>query len=380
MDAIAVVANSLLVLDHHETAKQLIGRPYAHIDESACGCALVWDYLYPHVELPTLVKYIDDGDRYTLALPSVFEFLAALSNQDKSFEVWSELLHMTNQEVDAFIESGRAILKFNSMRVNEIASESFPITICGVAGLATNGAKFYSTLVGEVLAKQTQTFGAVFFMRPDGNVEVSLRSVGLDVEAMAKTFGGGGHVKAAGFSLPNLSFLALFDEHARKLLHAHQVDVALEAFGSKLSAMTDHSIVGIGDALMTHLSDTGGILIDDVSIRTYFRNTDDNLTFNSYISWMAYLFGAPARETVKKWYHRILPYKVVINNVFNEDEISNLLNQPRTSDGGVDITVADKLLNTVKPQYTATLCIQKTCEVEILLPEQSIRIQRSFEI
>ena len=48
----------------------------------------------------------------------------------------------------------------------------------------------------------------VFVMREtkDGGIKVSMRSQKYNVAALAKTFGGGGHVKAAGFTIPNTQF------------------------------------------------------------------------------------------------------------------------------------------------------------------------------
>ncbi len=49
---------------------------------------------------------------------------------------------------------------------------------------------------------------SVFVMREtiEGGIKVSMRSLKYNVAALAKTFGGGGHVKAAGFTIPNARF------------------------------------------------------------------------------------------------------------------------------------------------------------------------------
>ena len=43
---------------------------------------------------------------------------------------------------------------------------------------------------------------AIFSEKDDGSVKASLRALNSDVAAIAKRYGGGGHVKAAGFSIP----------------------------------------------------------------------------------------------------------------------------------------------------------------------------------
>lgn len=381
MDAISVVANSLLVLDHHETAKPLIGKPYAVINQSVCGSALTWMYLYPQVEMPPLVKYVNSGDLYIFDQPNTEEFHAALAIQDKDFSAWSNLLHMDESAVERFIESGRTLLKLINTRVDEITAEAFPITICGITGLAANGVKAYSTQAGAVLAERSKTFGAVFCIRHDGEVEISLRSIDLDVETMARSFGGGGHVHAAAFSVPVLNFISMFDSHADSLVQIHMADVALDAFGAKIPALPDTRAETIETALLEHFGGWNGLSVGDISVRTFFRSTaSDPKTMCTIVTWLLYMLGVPVRTHEKKWYHFLRPFTVTVSNVFDEQEIKTLLNKPRTDDGSVDSAVADALLNTVKPQYTATLCIQEVCEVVVNLPNHQMRIQRSFEI
>ena len=128
MDDIASVSKSLLVLDHHDTAKVLEDKPYATIDMSMCGCLLVWKHLYGQVDPPLAVRYIDDGDRFTLTMPNAREFLSTLSLEEKDFEAWANLLTLTKEKIDQYIETGHAILALNDLRTEELAAECFPIT------------------------------------------------------------------------------------------------------------------------------------------------------------------------------------------------------------------------------------------------------------
>jgi nanoRNase/pAp phosphatase (c-di-AMP/oligoRNAs hydrolase) len=66
---------------------------------------------------------------------------------------------------------------------------------------AANSAIWQSE-IGAALARNNETFAAVWFQTRDGRVKVSLRSdknVGMDVEKIAKKYGGGGHKNASSF-------------------------------------------------------------------------------------------------------------------------------------------------------------------------------------
>ncbi|GEM_PF-155804 len=67
---------------------------------------------------------------------------------------------------------------------------------------------------------------------PNKDVKVSMRSQRHDVSAIAKSFGGGGHVKAAGFTFPNAS---LEEKNAAWYLARDQkVELAMEMIASSL--------------------------------------------------------------------------------------------------------------------------------------------------
>ena len=57
---------------------------------------------------------------------------------------------------------------------------------------------------------------------PDGGVNVSMRSMKYDVAKFARVFGGGGHVKAAGFTLPETK-LVVSDDGSWKVEHKELV-------------------------------------------------------------------------------------------------------------------------------------------------------------
>lgn len=68
-------------------------------------------------------------------------------------------------------------------------------------GLAANCPPHLTSDVGHELANQSGTFGLLWYIDKDNVCRCSLRSNGdYDVSAIAKAFGGGGHLNSAGFT------------------------------------------------------------------------------------------------------------------------------------------------------------------------------------
>lgn len=68
LEAMRASANVVVVIDHHETAKQKLGHlSYCHIDTSKCGCVLAWEYYSKKCTgtikpIPEILLYIQDRD------------------------------------------------------------------------------------------------------------------------------------------------------------------------------------------------------------------------------------------------------------------------------------------------------------------------------
>lgn len=62
----------------------------------------------------------------------------------------------------------------------------------------TNASYHFASGLGD-LNKRTFDASASYFINKDGEVVFSLRSAQMDVQEIAKLYGGGGHKNAAGF-------------------------------------------------------------------------------------------------------------------------------------------------------------------------------------
>lgn len=82
-------ATSIIVIDHHKTAKdELADLDFCIFDMSKSGCVLTWEYLFPHLEVPDLLLYLQDRDLWQWCLPDSREISAAIRSHPLDFALW----------------------------------------------------------------------------------------------------------------------------------------------------------------------------------------------------------------------------------------------------------------------------------------------------
>lgn len=222
LDAMAKVAGSILILDHHKTAAEDLndiptappfggwraaawnGRLSANVrmvalfDMQRSGAALAWDY-FVGGDRPDFIEYVQDRDLWRKVLSGGDEFTIALRSYPQDFAVWDGLVLAG---ADSLIAEGESIQRYYRLRVEELKRSAYPATLSGVKCWISNAPYFAaSEVAGELCDCRDAQFGACYFEVEAGRFQYSLRSRGdFDVSAIARQFGGGGHKNAAGFS------------------------------------------------------------------------------------------------------------------------------------------------------------------------------------
>jgi oligoribonuclease NrnB/cAMP/cGMP phosphodiesterase (DHH superfamily) len=213
-------AASVVVLDHHKTAKdELAGivEEFAReerdrnldggaaamdvrFDMSRSGARLAWSYCFPESEPPELLRRIDDADRWIWDYDDGRFVQAALRSYPQDFEVWDRLMARPIAELAA---EGVAIRRYIDGRIQALKAGARDANIGGVVMPVCNAPGFFaSDLAGELAAAHESGCAACYFETADQRV-YSLRSRGdRDVSEIAKKMGGGGHPGAAGFQVP----------------------------------------------------------------------------------------------------------------------------------------------------------------------------------
>jgi oligoribonuclease NrnB/cAMP/cGMP phosphodiesterase (DHH superfamily) len=209
LDAMAKVANSVFILDHHKTAQEDLadipppnGGQYAlgfHaiFDMDRSGAAMAWDFFVGGPR-PDFIEYLQDRDLWRKVLPMGDEFTIALRSYPQDFRTWDNLIA---RGVGSLINEGESIQRYYRLRVEELKRSAYSAELGGAKCWIANAPYFAASEVAGELCERGAEFGACYFEVEAGRFQYSLRSRGdFDVSAIARKFGGGGHKNAAGFS------------------------------------------------------------------------------------------------------------------------------------------------------------------------------------
>ena len=200
-------AASITILDHHISAEKDLsellkaGDLKGLFDMSKSGAMLAWEWFNPDRPAPELIAYIQDRDLWQFKLEGSREINAALASYPYDFEVWDSLM-LSADGVEVLKHDGEAIerrLQKDVMAL--IASGVRRMVIGGYDVPVLNASSAYVSDAGHIMS-MGEPFAACYWDHPDGR-SFSLRSAegGIDVAEVAIGYGGGGHEKAAGFTV-----------------------------------------------------------------------------------------------------------------------------------------------------------------------------------
>ena len=206
---LAEKAKSIVILDHHKSAAedlQNLVHPKinVHFDMEHSGAILTWNHFFPNDIPPPLLLHIEDRDLWRFALPNTREIHANVFSYPYDFAIWDQLMQA---KIATHIISGVAIERKHHKDIAELVKAC----MCwgNIAGYVVPVVSLPYTLgsdAGHYMAETfaPDAFAACYYDTPNGRC-FSLRSIdkGVDVSAVAKKFGGGGHARAAGFTVPN---------------------------------------------------------------------------------------------------------------------------------------------------------------------------------
>ena len=219
---------SFHILDHHKSAKEVLeGLRFATFDMKRSGAGLTWDFLFGYEDFnftvenpfgavalpsprPWYVDYVEDRDLWNHKLPESREVNAFLGTLEFTFEAWDAMANdVTTPSRAAFLGYG-SLAQINHY-VREAVKQAQSGEFCGYKTAVLNVPYLNCSEVGNELAK-THEVSLTYFERGDEMYQFSLRSIGdIDVSAVAKLFGGGGHKNAVGFQMPVFNGRELVD-------------------------------------------------------------------------------------------------------------------------------------------------------------------------
>lgn len=232
-------AKSFQIYDHHKTAQaELAGLDFAVFDMARSGSGITWDELFgkydrhfyhsgheirlgpnrtyigmPEPHRPWWVDFVQDRDLWKFELPESREINSFIMTLPFTETAWRVLESMTAKEAATLGSGALAHVQHYVREVVEHRAMGFmkrngyveidgkwcitPYTVAVV-----NAPYLNISEIGNILATDYADIGMGWFERGDGKIQFSLRSNGdIDVSAIAKLYGGGGHKNAAGFQM-----------------------------------------------------------------------------------------------------------------------------------------------------------------------------------
>lgn len=222
------VAHSVVILDHHKTAKAMLepipalyspsqievtdlmkcgyGNLFAHFDMNRSGAGLTWEFCFPGREAPDMVRMIEDRDLWRFSFEWTREFSTYLRSYKMTFADWDAINEDLSAHPGRIREEARAIQRFFDRKVAEICETAVWVNIDGQqVPFVFAPPVFASDCANHLLQLYFRAPFAAAGNCVGTSLTVSLRGedARVDVEEIARKFGGGGHRNAAGFRIPD---------------------------------------------------------------------------------------------------------------------------------------------------------------------------------
>lgn len=213
----------IVIIDHHKTAQdnmKLLGdKPdnlELHIDMDKAGCQLTWEYFNNDKTKPWFIDYVADRDLWTWKLENSRDINASLFYDGEiSLSKLDELLVNSKEKIRLLSERGKIINDIKDKEIQKYKKEAIEAVLCTPTfsyNLWLSNCPYnLRSDVGSVLANtkfpngEMPAFSASWLYNPQANEwYVSLRGseCSPDLSEICKFFGGGGHPKASGFTIP----------------------------------------------------------------------------------------------------------------------------------------------------------------------------------
>lgn len=209
LEALLVKINSLLVLDHHKTAKEELEgldlSPKGEIifDMMRSGAGLAWDRFFPDTPRPKMVNYIQDRDLWKFELPDSNHINSYIQSYPMNIDSYEEINSRLEHSSEECKSQGEAIERYKSTMVDTICKTMRIQDIGGYQVPVVNTSILFSEIPHRLCQLYPEyPFAAYYYDRSSNIRQFGLRSIGdFDVSAVAKALGGGGHKNAAGFEV-----------------------------------------------------------------------------------------------------------------------------------------------------------------------------------
>ena len=168
------------------------------------ACQLVWEYLLPQRKVPYAIQLVAQADVNDWEDPNALPFKYALSARETepTDSIW-KVLFAEQMSIQGLVDEGRLVMAYGRQVDKDSASEiSFEATFSGLRLIMANKAKRNSGFLYSVYDPKWHDAMACFYWKKNRwLIDFYTKDETLDLGAMCRKWGGGGHKKAAGMAL-----------------------------------------------------------------------------------------------------------------------------------------------------------------------------------
>lgn len=210
--------SKIIYIDHHPaTVNEILENCnlrefHCNVNSTMSAAALVWEYLYTE-PIPSVVHYVSEYDiSGGVGKPiEVTEFQLGLSLTPMTIEGATRVLK--NASASSYIDSGKNIYSWISAHnENSFAKYSWDVKLGKYKGKAIITDWPQTIHCGDSIRESNDFVFMLFPRRGSDDWNLSVRvSANSDFDAceFCHSFGGGGHVKAAGCIISNETFMSI---------------------------------------------------------------------------------------------------------------------------------------------------------------------------
>lgn len=217
LDPVYEKVDKLVVLEHHESAEEMLnGAPYVLFDITKSGALLAWEYFFPKAPPPMPCLLVNDFDLWQWKYQEktgAFEAWLRYDRVGQNWEKWENLCYH-QPTFDEAMEKGLPIYRYNQSVIQSFAANPDNITISSlfhddsarrVTYAIFNGIGILHSELAEYVYKNFDVEMTISWRVKGKEVAFSIRSPHpekFSAKVFAQSYGGGGHPASSGFGLP----------------------------------------------------------------------------------------------------------------------------------------------------------------------------------
>jgi oligoribonuclease NrnB/cAMP/cGMP phosphodiesterase (DHH superfamily) len=205
------ITDKIIWIDHHKTAIEKHGNLNIRgiRKDGTAGCELTWQYFYPGIPIPKVVKLLGDYDTWAFKYGEDTNKLQTgirLYDTNPESKEWLKWLDPSYLPVEE-LGMGEISLKYrDNYYAGLIKSWSFWTKFEGYKTIACNAGSVSSQLFDSII-EDYDIMAPFAFDGKQWTVSLYTKKDEIDVSEIAKKYGGGGHKKASGFQCKELPFI-----------------------------------------------------------------------------------------------------------------------------------------------------------------------------